>query len=477
MWFILMALYSNRINLTIAIIGMITAKTSTKNFTDSCPSLRNKGSSYVDTMTSKFTWDEALQQYVLSAFSFGYMLSHIPLMLLSIAIGPGKIMSICLMISTIFTFLSIIAAKNEYFFMLTRGIIGFSNGQLYSFLQQIIVNYSPPNERGYALSLTQTGNIGSIAITFLIGGYILEYVIDGWKYIFIMTGSFAAVAWVLWNVFVTAQPSENAWMSILEKDYIMKRLYPNGQPPPLTLSTIPFRKIFTSPQIYLLSLVHFGKLLIMNNTLLGGVKYLYDYYNLSRFNAGNYAVIIFAVDFLLHFAYPLVVKFLTFRGWKTTNIRRFNTLVGAMGASGFLIAAGFIPCSNPILGLVTLGMSLWFIIPYQFGYFPNISDVGPRYSMVTMSIVNVLGSFSGVAQRYLTGFLMKQFPSNLRLAYRYSFIITGIVALITSMPYVFFGSSEIQPWAVTPSKPNPTILLPSSADKEVITDSNESALK
>ncbi|KII62044.1 hypothetical protein RF11_09396 [Thelohanellus kitauei] len=92
-----------------------------------------------------------------------------------------------------------------------------------------------------------------------------------------------------------------------------------------------------------------------------------------------------------------------------------------------------------------------FLAPFQAGYFTAIIEHDPQYAGVTFFIINIGGTFSGVSQRFLVAKLSERIP-DMRVAYKYSFIITGIVSFVLSMIYVLFGTADLQPWAQTVHK-------------------------
>ncbi|KII62588.1 hypothetical protein RF11_05220 [Thelohanellus kitauei] len=73
---------------------------------------------------------------------------------------------------------------------------------------------------------------------------------------------------------------------------------------------------------------------------------------------------------------------------------------------------------------------------------------------VTFYFINIRATFSGVAQGFLVAKLSEGIP-DMRVAYKYSFIITGIVSFVLSMIYVVFETADLWPWAQTGPKKSP----------------------
>lgn len=451
-WLSLLALYSHRANLSIAIIGMVQEKTKEKNesikSTSSCPLRYNKTHSEIEEKTEKFIWGEAVQNYILMAYNAGYMLGHVPGAFLSIAYGSRAVMLFCITSSTILTFVSLFFAQYQWVFFGFRALIGLVNGPLYPMIHETIAAHSPPAERTFLTMFTHTGNLVSLAVVLPLGGYLIENYVNGWKYIFYMTGAFGILASIFWAIFVYSEPETNPLMSNCEKEHIVNSIYPNGKPPKKSLKNVPFFKIFTSRHIYLFTLAHFGKMMILYMNLFGIVKYLYKFFDLSSVNAGYLSVIPFGADFVFQLFYPKIVEMMKKRGFSISVIRRLNTFIGSLGSCAFLIALSFVKCTQLGVAIVLASLSLMFLAPMQAGYFTAIIEHAPQYAGITFSFINIGGTLSGVVQRYLTALMTQNF-SDIRMAYKYSFIVTGVTSFVLSMFYVLFGTADLQPWAKT----------------------------
>ncbi|KII73271.1 putative transporter [Thelohanellus kitauei] len=430
---------------------MAKERESNKTQTSSCPVRHNKTTTLIQIRTEKFEWSESMQNYVLLAYNVGYMIGHVPGAFLSITFGYRRVMIFCLAASTILTIASLFAAPHQWVFFAIRSMIGLVNGPLYPIIHETIAGHSPPSERTFLTMFTHTGNLVSLAIILPIGGLFIDNFVNGWKYVFILSGALGVLATIMWTLFVYSEPEENPWMSESEQKYITGQIYPLGKPPKKTMKNVPFCAIFTSPHLYIFTIAHFAKMFVLYMNLFGIVKYLYKFFTLSPVMAGNLAVIPFLADFIFQTFYPKFVNSMKKSGMKITVIRKLNTFIGSFGCSSFLIASSFISCTNLVGGIILQSLSLMFLAPFQAGYFTAIIEHAPQYSGVTFSFINIGGTFSGVVQRFLVAKLSERIP-DMRVAYKYSFIITGIVSFVLSMVYVVFGTADLQPWAQTGNK-------------------------
>ncbi|KII65646.1 putative inorganic phosphate cotransporter [Thelohanellus kitauei] len=448
-WVALLASYSQRINLSIGIIGMVSEKPLKLDNDSNCPIRRSvKSVSFATEHTTNYEWDESMQNYLLLAYNVGYMLGHIPGAFLALHFGSRYVMIFSLISSSLLTISSVFIVQFWWLFFFVRVLTGFVNGPVIPLIHETIAYHSPPDERTVLTMFTHTGNLASLILILPLGGILIENYANGWKYIFIISGLIGVLAAVLWTVLVFSEPEENPWMSKNEQIFINESIYPNGKPPKNTIMSVPFKSIFNSRHFYVFTICHFGKLCILYMNLFGIVKYFYKYYTLSPRMAGNLAVVPFVADFIFQLMYPQIVVLMKKTGISLTSVRKLNTFIGSFGSSTFLICLGFISCHDLLYGIVLMSLCSMFLAPYQAGYFTAIIEYAPRYAGIVYSFVNVGGTFSGVAQRYLMAFLASKIP-DLRLAYQYSFIITGFVSFVFSMVYVIFGTADLQPWAKT----------------------------
>ncbi|KAF1742950.1 hypothetical protein MXB_5579, partial [Myxobolus squamalis] len=187
-WLTLFTFYTMRSNISIAMLAM-TKQTSDTNSTSysSCIIKKNMGEE-IKNHIYEFTWTQAEQGYILSSFFIGYFSTHLLGSFLSLVIGPRKVMIICLFGSTIFTFgMVFLPYFGIWYFVMGRIMIG---GPLYPIVHELIASYAPLEERTILTVLTHTGNLIGLSFNFGVGGYIVDNVDQGWKYLFIMNGKF-----------------------------------------------------------------------------------------------------------------------------------------------------------------------------------------------------------------------------------------------------------------------------------------------
>ncbi|KII73439.1 putative inorganic phosphate cotransporter [Thelohanellus kitauei] len=196
--------------------------------------------------TEKFEWSESMQNYVLLAYNVEYMIGHVPGAFLSIKFRYRRIMIFCLGASTILTIASVFVAPYQWVFFGIRSLIGLVNGPLYPIVHETIAGHSPSRERTFLTLFTHTGNLVSLALILPIGGLFINNFINGWKYVFFLSGGLGVLATSMWTLFVYSEHDENPWMSEFEQKYITSQIYPQGKPPNKTMKNVPFLHLLNS---------------------------------------------------------------------------------------------------------------------------------------------------------------------------------------------------------------------------------------
>lgn len=125
--------YMLRISLSYAITQMVTAPHAHENGSiienpDICPPYEDELiaidkdepiPTIISMTTDKYYWSQELQGLILSAFYWGYILTHVPGGLLSAKIGGKYTLLLGVAIATIFTLFTPLAIRNGLYFALT----------------------------------------------------------------------------------------------------------------------------------------------------------------------------------------------------------------------------------------------------------------------------------------------------------------------------------------------------------------------
>ncbi|KAF0993191.1 hypothetical protein HZS_5573 [Henneguya salminicola] len=449
LWLTLFTFYTMRSNMSVAMLAM-TKQSSDLNSTSfsSCINLERMKKS-PDHHVYEFTWTQAEQGinffrrlgYILSAFFVGYFSTHLLGSILSFSIGPRTVMIICLVGSTIFTFLmAVLPYIGTTYFIIGRAIIGLFSGPLYPSLHLLIASYAPVRERTILTVITHTGNILGLSFNFGVGGYIVEHIPQGWKYLFIMNGVLGIFTLILWCIFIYSSPSEHPYMSQQEKTYICGAENSTSYSHKMALKEIPFTSILLCPHVGIICLATFGGNLILYAQLTGHPKYLSSVFGISKSMASYLSIIPFMCNFTFQIIYPFLFDYNRLSKWiSKTTFRRLSAGIGFIGASIFLAPVGFVPCNQMAISISMVTMSMVFLGANQSGSFTAIIDISPRFSGIIMGLASTFGSLSGVLQPQLASFLIKN--GDRKEGYLLVFAITSLVSLLMGLPFILFGSA------------------------------------
>ncbi|KAF1742744.1 hypothetical protein MXB_5068 [Myxobolus squamalis] len=411
---------------------------------------------------------------ILIAYNMGYFVTHIPNTLLSIKFGTRYVLIVSMVLSTTLTFLSPLAAKNFYLLFFLRVLTGASHGSLFPNIQEIIANYAVPAERTVIMLLTHTGSVFSLLILFPAGGYLVQNVPNGWKYVFYISGGMGCLSLVFLVLFVFPECEENPWMREEERQYIISGIYPNGKPPRKTVSTIPFRRVFFSYPIFCFSTAHFGKLMMLYMSLYGLPTYFFRYYDISMFQAGCIAFIPFAFEIIGQLVYSRISVMISRTGIGSIRLRRLNTFIGSCGCSISLLIVAFLPCTSIIPAVILISINVFSIGPFQAGYMMEQMEWDPFNAGIVMSIVNIAGSISGVCQLLLNLLFRYLTPISTQEIYKNSFIVTSFVSFFMTMIYVVLGPTKYEPRSdLTVQKQMEVFSVPKAEDSDSVDDESQ----
>jgi len=107
--------------------------------------------------------------------------------------------------------------------LVARFILGVAEGGVWPAILVLIGRWFPAEERGRANALI----IGSIALASILGGPFNGWIIEewGWRSLFIIEGLLSLLLLFIWMPLMADGPKDAKWISIAEKEYLLKRLH------------------------------------------------------------------------------------------------------------------------------------------------------------------------------------------------------------------------------------------------------------
>ncbi|MBL8794697.1 MAG: MFS transporter [Planctomycetia bacterium] len=380
------------------------------------------------------------KDWLLSAFFLTYALGQVPAGWLSDRYGARAMLSLYVLLWSLFTGLVGLADSFIVLLFLRFGI-GLAQAGAYPTGASMVGKWVPFTARGLASAMVSTGGrIGGVAAPVLTAFLMAEALrlsqtvdhslarIDGvaWRSVMLLYGGAGVVvAWLIWRV-VRNRPREHPGCNDAEL-----RLIEEGSPPPAGKpGALPIRYILTSRSLWLSSLsqigTNFGWVFILNSL----PSYLLNVHNVALRQRGVMGML------------PILVGLfgMLFGGWLTDRLTQlFGVRWGRrapMALTRFSAMAGFllcIPLSDSAWGvtfalcLVALSTDLGTASIWAF-----MQDVGGKHVGSVLGWGNMWGNLGAAISPLVLGYVLKSYNQNwdmVFLACSGAFLLSGLAAL------------------------------------------------
>lgn len=392
----------------------------------------------------RFDWNEKEQGYILSAFYFGYVITHLPGGVLAERYGGKQVCGLGLLLCGLLTLLSPVCARQSWQSLaFLRFLEGFTEGVMFPALNALIAHWSPLKERGRIGSVIFAGNQIGIVVSNVTTGLILKYSKGNWPIVFYFFGILCIIWYIFWHLLVYSTPKVHPFISDEEMNYIYEQITHEGITKKEHLPPEPWCKIFTSIPVWALVLGQVGHdwSLFLAQTELG--KYMKTVLKFKIAKNGALGALPFLAMWITAIIGGIITDFVLKRGIMTIGVQRkvFAT-VASLGPGFGCVAASYAGCNKTlVMVLFTLGMATMGF--YYSSLKLNPLDISPNYAGTTMAIVNGLGAIAGAIVPLATGAMIED---NTLSQWRKVFWISAVIIFVTNGLYIILGSSKIQSW-------------------------------
>ena len=355
-------------------------------------------STAVPSIQKEFGFSIVTMGWILGSFQWAYALFQIPGGWLGDRIGPRRALSLIVLWWSLFTSATTLA-WSAISMASVRFLFGMGEAGAFPIATRALSRWMLPAERGFSQGITHAGSRLGAALTpalvaFIIAGY-------GWRTPFVCFGVLGLLWAGVWFWYYRDSPAEHNRINAAERELIQSAL---GSAPVLR-PTVPWRKILSSPQMWMICAMYFCYAYDISVYLTWFPKYLSDHRGFSLQKMGLYASL------------PLLAGTLgdLCGGWASDILaRRFGDLKMArrgVAITGFLLAAVSIVLASltadpmrsvfyscfAMLGLeLTVGVS-WAVT----------LDVGGESAGSVSALMNTFGNTGGAMASVLTGYLVQ----------------------------------------------------------------------
>jgi sugar phosphate permease len=141
-----------------------------------------------------------------------------------------------------------------------RFIVGLAHGVLFPATMALWSLWAVPQERSTLVSIGFCGTHLGTSLTMLVGGILCRYLYSGWMYLFFVSSLLGFIWLILWVTLTSNSPNNHKTISNHERDYICNLTGSTGKKRPMSLTSIPWKNIFTSKPLMALFTTHIANL-------------------------------------------------------------------------------------------------------------------------------------------------------------------------------------------------------------------------
>ncbi len=259
--------------------------------------------------------------WVLAAFALGYALFQVPGGALGDKYGVRKVMSIIMLLWSLFTALTGMA-KGYVTMLFYRFIFGAGEAGAFPNISRAAFSWVPINERGIFQGINFSGSRLGAAFALPLVAHLIE--LWGWRGVFYFFGAMGiGIAIVFYFVFRN-KPEEHSGVSQQEKDYIISQ---RQQQKEGEVVDLPIAKILGSRNVLLAMWQYIGSNFIFFFMLTWLFPYIKEKYQLDMVTTGFYAMLPLLAGAVGNWVSGFLVDSLFKKGkWKQS--RRIPAIIG-----------------------------------------------------------------------------------------------------------------------------------------------------
>ncbi|XP_055299421.1 sialin-like [Sitodiplosis mosellana] len=327
---------------------------------------------------TRYNWTQTQQGFLLSSFFIGYFVTHIPGGILADKFGGKWTLSLGVLATAIFTLLTPVTAHyGGYAPLLTlRIFIGFGLGTSFPAINVLLACWIPQKERSEIGSFVFGGSMIGIALSYLLTGLILDYLI--WDWVFYIWGIVALVWFGFFTFFCYNDPASDPFLSKKEHDYLesqIGRLKRSSDLPPT-----PWKDIFKSIPMLALICIQIGHDWSAATIITNLPKYMSNVLGFPVFEVGLFSALPYIVMWIVSVASGFLSDYLIQHDIISITFTRKLFSCGTIFTAIFILIASYSGCNrNMAVAFFVVAMGFMGI------HFPHIKinplDLSQNYAV------------------------------------------------------------------------------------------------
>ena len=380
-------------------------------------------------MQDSLGWSETQKGFVLSSFFIGYMAAQIIGGVLADKFGGKRVLGISLILWSIFTILTPIAASIAFPALIIARIgLGLGEAPLSPAALSLFGKWVPEAERSRAVALYSSAAIlGTLFALLVTGWMVAQY---GWPAVFYVFGAIGLVYAVFWYTRIYEAPSDHPDVSPQERALLKANEAPAGASP-----KIPWGKLVSHPAVWALLVTYFCTSWSLYVFLSWMPSYFASVHSLNIMSAGLYTMAPWATMFVMMNVAGWIADKMIAQGKDLTFVRKLMQTIGLVGSGFFLYLTRY--ATTPEMALLSLSGALGLLAFAYSGAAPNVLDIAPRFGGVLFGIMNTLGTLPGIIGVALTGWIVDTTGS-----YDSVLLVAAVISIVGAGAYIMFGTAK-----------------------------------
>tara|TARA_B100000963_G_scaffold273384_1_gene241550 strand:+ start:564 stop:1820 length:1257 start_codon:yes stop_codon:yes gene_type:complete len=384
-------------------------------------------------MQEQFEWSESQVGWIFSSFYLGYMLTMALGGYLSDKFGGKRVLGWGVVLWSIFTILTPIAAHNGFFTLFfIRILMGVGEGVTFPAWHSLYARWIPFNERTRAIAFTNSGiSLGTI-IGFV--GTQMIIIAIGWEWAFYIFGIAGLVWFIFWHENVTSYPSDHKRITYDELTYIQNNA-PSSEP----AKKIPLKKLLVNKPFLAIIAATFAN----NWSLFVFLSFL------PKFIENELGVDLESSIFIILIIIPSIISVIALNtggyladsliksGIRVIKVRKILNSIGFFGSAICLFMIPFFESISIIIFLICI--TNLFTGAAAGGFGVNHADIGPSTTGTLVGIASTFGIIAGAVGNAVSGYVL-QFTNSWALVFH----IAAALIVIGGFIYLFFASDQKQ---------------------------------
>lgn len=353
--------------------------------------------------------------YILSAFSWAYVVGQIPGGLLLDRFGTKTVYGVTLALWSLSTFLmgfvgelGVATTGAVTVFFLLRLALGFIEAPSFPANARVAAMWFPKSERGRASSLFASAQYFAVGIFSPLAGWLVSKF--GWPWPFFVLGVIGFVAFFVWRK-VMNSPRHHPGVSRAELDYIIEGgalvdiddVHELKSKTRLTWPLV--RSLITNRMLWSAYIGQYCAIALSYFFITWFPIYLVQARGMSILNAGFATVAPSLFGFLGGISGGIISDWLIKKGWSVSWARKTPYIVGMLVAATLVLAAT--ADSN---AMVIALMSFAFYgkgVAAGAGTWAIVSDTAPKEAVgLAGSIFNCVGNIAGIVTPIVFGYIV-----------------------------------------------------------------------